>query len=202
MTKQDYLKDLSEIKNIMTKSTRFISLSGLSGVMAGIYALIGAGYAYWLVNNSAGGYLILDGTVFNIILLDLALIALFTVVTALILTIRKARQNGEKLFDKTALRATINFLIPLVAGGLYILIILNQERYGQTAALMLLFYGFALVNASKFTLGQIKYLGYIEILLGLFCALVPSYGFWFWVLGFGIMHIVYGTIMYFKYDRN
>jgi len=202
MTRQDYLKDLSEIKNLMNKSSRFISLSGLSGIMAGIYALIGALYAYWLVTTSVKGYLILDGKTFNIILLDLFLIAFCTVLTAVFLTARKAKKNGESVFDKTGLRAMINFLIPLITGGIYILIILNQQKYGQTGALMLIFYGLALVNASKYTLGQIKYLGYVEIGLGLICAIVPGYGFWLWVLGFGVMHIIYGVIMHFKYDAK
>ena len=202
MTDQDYLKDLSEIKSLMNKSSRFISLSGLSGIMAGIYALIGSAYAYWLVTSSQRGYLILDGKVFNIILLDLFLIASCTIVTAIFLTVRKAKKNGERVFDKTGLRAMVNFLIPLVAGGVYILIILNQQKYGQTGALMLIFYGLSLVNASKYTIGQIKYLGYIEIILGLICAIFPGYGFWLWVLGFGVMHIIYGVIMHFKYDTK
>jgi len=202
MTQQDYLKDLSEIKNLMTKSSKFMSLSGLSGIMAGVYALIGAAYAYWLVTKSVRGYLILDGTIFNLILIDLFLIAFFTIATAIFLTTKKAKQNGEKLFDKTAISAVTNFLIPLIAGGTYLLIILNQQKYGQTAALMLIFYGLALVNASKYTLSKIQYLGYIEIILGLICAVIPGYGFWIWVLGFGVMHIVYGTFMHFKYDRK
>ena len=202
MTQQDYLKDLTEIKHLMNKSSRFISLSGLSGIMAGIYALIGAAYAYWLVTTSVKGYLILDGRIFNIVLLDLFLIAFCTVVTAVFLTVRKAKKNCESVFDKTGLRAMLNFLIPLVTGGIYILIILNQQKYGQTGALMLIFYGLALINASKYTLGYIKYLGYTEIGLGLICAFLPGYGFWLWVLGFGVMHIVYGIIMHFKYDAK
>ena len=83
----------------------------------------------------------------------------------------------------------------------FILIILNQERYGHTAALMLIFYGLALINASKYSIGDIRYLGFTQIILGLICALMPSYGFWFWVIGFGFMHIIYGSMMHFKYDR-
>lgn len=93
-------------------------------------------------------------------------------------------------------------MVPLITGGIYILIILKQERYGHTAALMLIFYGLALISASKYSIGDIRYLGFTEIILGLICALMPSYGFWFWVLGFGVMHIIYGTLMHFKYDRK
>lgn len=201
MDSKKYLEDLSEIKELMQKSSRFISLSGLSGILAGVYALIGAAAAYILVTNSTRDYLILDGYIFRLVLLDLFLIAFLSIATAIFLTTRKARKNGEKVWDTSSRRLVINFLLPLVTGGLYILIILNQQKYGQTAALMLIFYGLALVNASKYSIGDIRYLGYTEILLGLICALFPGYGFWLWVTGFGIMHILYGFIMYFKYDR-
>ncbi|MDT0556735.1 hypothetical protein [Patiriisocius hiemis] len=196
MSEQDYLKDISEIKNLMNRSSRFISLSGMAGIMAGVYAIIGAAVAYWLVANSGREYLILDGYVFRLILLDLFLIAALSIITAIILTTRKAKKNGEKVWDASSRRLLINFLIPLVAGGLYILIILQQQKYGQTGALMLIFYGLALLNASKYSIGHVRYLGITEIILGLICALFPGYGFWLWVLGFGVMHIIYGSLMY------
>lgn len=202
MNSKDYLKDISEIKNMMNKSSRFISLSGLSGVLAGIYALIGAAIAYYIVDNSVRGYLILDGNVFRICVAILLTVAALSVSTAIVLTTKKAKKQGAKIWDNTSKRLVINFLIPLITGGLYILIILNQQKYGQTAALMLIFYGLSLVNASKYSIGDIRYLGFIEILLGLICALFPGYGFWLWVAGFGLMHIIYGTWMHFKYDKN
>ena len=202
MESKDYLKDISEIKDMMNKSSRFISLSGLSGILAGIYALIGAAIAYWLVTHYSYGTLKLDGWVFRTCLLILALVALFSIVSAIFLTTRKAKKNNEKVWDSSSKRLILNFLIPLLTGGIYILIILGQEKYGQTGALMLIFYGLALVNASKYSIGDIRYLGFIEIILGLICACLPGYGFWIWVIGFGVMHIVYGTIMYFKYDKR
>ena len=200
MSNQDYLKDISEIKNLMNKSSRFISLSGLSGILAGVYALIGAAFTYYLVTNYSYGTLMLDGWVFRTVILILFMIAFLSVITGIILTTRKAKKTGEKIWDKSSRRLLFNFLIPLVAGGLYTLIILWQGKYGQTGGLMLIFYGLALVNASKYSIGDIKYLGFIQITLGLIAALYPGYGFWLWVIGFGIMHIVYGTWMHFKYD--
>ncbi len=201
MDSKDYLKDISEIKNLMSKSSRFISLSGLSGILAGVYALIGAAIAYWLVENYSYGVLTLNGWVFRYCIAILATVALLSIVTALILTTKKAKKQGSKIGDSTSRRLVINFLIPLVVGGLYILTILNQGKYGQTGGLMLIFYGLALVNASKYSIGDIRYLGFIQITLGLIAAFFPGYGFWLWVLGFGIMHIIYGTWMYFKYDK-
>ena len=201
MSNKDYLKDINEIKNLMNKSSRFISLSGLSGILAGVYALIGAAITYYIVANSVRGYLILDGNVFKICTAILIMVAVLSIGTGIFLTTKKAKKNGEKIWDNSSKRLVVNFLIPLIVGGLYILIILNQERYGHTAALMLIFYGLALINASKYSIGDIRYLGFTEIILGLICALMPSYGFWFWVIGFGFMHIIYGSIMHFKYDR-
>ncbi len=202
MNSEDYLKDISEIKNLMNKSSRFISLSGLSGIMAGVYALIGAAFAYWLVLNHSSGTLLLDGWVFRYALLDLFLVLIASVGTAILLTTKKAKKNSVKIWDPTTRRLLASFIVPLIAGGIYVIIILSQGRYGQTGGLMLLFYGFALINASKYTYGNIKYLGYIEIILGLLASYFIGYGFWFWVLGFGVMHIVYGILMYFKYEKK
>jgi len=199
---KDYLKDITEIKQMMNKSSRFISLSGLSGVLAGVYAIIGAAVAYWLVSNYSYGTLLLDGKIFRLVLLDLFLVAAFSIITGIILTTRKAKKQGVKIWDATSRRLVFNFLTPLVSGGLYILIILSQQKYGQTGGLMLIFYGLALISASKYSIGDIRYLGIIEVILGLVAALFPGYGFWLWVLGFGVMHIIYGTWMHFKYDVN
>ena len=202
MSTEEYLKDISEIKSLMNKSSRFISLSGLSGILAGIYALIGAGIAYWLVENYSKGRLLLSGQVFNLIVLDLVLVLVLSIGTAILLTTKKAKKNNEVFWDATTKKLLTSFLIPLIAGGLYILIILSQGKYGQTGALMLVFYGISLYNASKHTLSYVKYLGFTEIILGLISAIYPGDGFWFWVVGFGFMHIIYGSLMYFKYDRK
>ena len=196
MSDQDYLNELSEIKSLMNRSTRFISLSGLSGIMAGIYALIGAGLSLAFVNPTHENYINLSSWNFKLMLILLGSVALLSVGTALILSMRKAKKNGEQLWDATTQRLLINFLIPMVTGGIYIIIKLQSQHYGLTAALMLIFYGLALVNASKYTVGNIRYLGYAQLILGLICAAMPGFGFWFWVLGFGIFHIVYGSMMY------
>ncbi|GAA4959454.1 hypothetical protein [Algibacter aquimarinus] len=202
MESKDYLKDISDIKDMMNKSSRFISLSGLSGILAGVYALIGASIAYWLVTTYSNGILTLDGWVFKTCLFTLFMVAVLSIVTGIILTTIKAKKHDAKIWDTTSRRLVFNFLIPLIAGGLYILIILSQGKYGQSGGLMLIFYGLALVNASKYSIGDIRYLGYVQIILGLIGAWEPGYGFWLWVLGFGIMHIIYGTWMYLKYDRK
>ena len=202
MSENDYLKDISEIKNLMNRSSRFISLSGLSGIFAGIYAIIGAVIAYLYLFPKPGEYLTLHSWNFKLLLALLASVAILSVITAYLLTTQKAKRNNEKIWDATTRRLLVNFLVPLVTGGIYIVIKLNSQHYGLSASLMLIFYGLALVNASKYTIGNVKYLGYAEITIGLLCAALPGYGLWFWLLGFGVFHIIYGSIMYLKERKN
>lgn len=194
MSEQDYLNDISEIKNLMNRSSRFISLSGLSGIFAGIYALAGAAIAYTFLLPK-GDFVVLHSWNFRMLIVLLIAVAILSVGTAFLLTTRKAKKHNAKIWDATTRRLLLNFLIPLVTGGVYILIKLNSQHYGLTASLMLIFYGLALVNASKYTIGNVKYLGYVEIVAGLICAAFPGYGFLFWIFGFGVMHIIYGSIM-------
>ena len=202
MSEQDYLKDISEIKNLMNRSSRFISLSGLSGIFAGIYAIIGAAIAYAYLFPKPGEFLTLHSWNFKLLLVLLASVLLLSIITAYLLTTQRAKRNNEKIWDTTTRRLLINFLIPLITGGIYIIIKLNSQHYGLTASLMLIFYGLALVNASKYTIGNVKYLGYAQIITGLICAALPGYGFWFWLLGFGLFHIIYGSIMYLKERKS
>jgi hypothetical protein len=201
MESNKYLDDLSSIKDLMNRSSRFISLSGLSGIMAGVYALVGAAVTYLFFLPKEGEYLTLHSWNFRIIIGILVTVAVLSVVTAFLLTSKKAKQNNEKVWDATTKRLLISFLVPLVTGGIYILIKLSSQHYGLTGALMLIFYGLALINASKYTISNIQYLGYTELILGLICAALPGYGFWFWILGFGVLHIIYGSLIYFKEEN-
>ncbi|MFD0796763.1 hypothetical protein ACFQZJ_04775 [Maribacter chungangensis] len=201
MDSKKYLDDLSSIKDLMSRSSRFISLSGLSGIMAGLYALAGATITYVFLLPKNGEFLTLHSWNFKIILGILIAVAALSVITAFLLTSKKAKKNKEKIWDATTKRLLVSFLVPLVAGGIYILIKLSSQHYGLTGSLMLIFYGLALINASKYTISNIQYLGYAELILGLICAALPGYGFWFWILGFGVFHIIYGSLIYFKEEK-
>lgn len=206
MAEKDYLKDISEIKDIMSKSTRFLSLSGLSGILAGVYALIGAYVANMLLAGYDGNYMtnesMLPIGILEIILVVVGLVvALLSFISGYILTKRTAKKNNEKIWTPLSKQLLLHFLIPMVAGGLFILLLINNGYYGLVAPLTLIFYGLALVSASKFTLGLIKYLGLIEIILGLLAFYFYGNGLLFWALGFGVLHIVYGAFMHFKLNK-
>ena len=202
MDKKDYLQDLSEIKRIMSSSTRFLSLSGLSGVFAGVYALIGAFLAKQLLENY-NNYDHTRNTVnpnnMELKLIAIALlVALFSIITAYILTKKKAAKDGKSIWNETTKRLLFHFFIPLAAGGIFSLTMLNQGFYGLIAPITLIFYGLALVNASNFTFSNVKYLGIAEVILGLISLNYIGYGLYFWAVGFGLFHIIYGMIMFVK----
>ncbi|CAN5166343.1 hypothetical protein BH23BAC2_BH23BAC2_19890 [soil metagenome] len=206
-TEDKYIKDITEIRSMMERSTKFLSLSGLSGIMAGIYALVGAYIAHRLFYTDNGSvlYNTIDrgertAEVENLIILALVILVL-AVGTAIVLSLKKSRKDGEKLWNPAARRVVINMAIPLVTGGVFILILISKELFGFLAPASLIFYGLALVNASKFTFEEIKSLGLVQVILGLLAFYFIEFGLLFWALGFGLMHIVYGIVMHLKYEK-
>jgi hypothetical protein len=206
MTQKNYLKEISEIKSIMNKSSRFISLSGLSGILAGIYALIGVTIAIYILRNyknSDSGVSLIPISYLEFIFIAIALVVLISsILTALILSAKKAKKSGEKLWDATSKRLLINFSIPLFTGGFFSLVLYQNNLIGLIAPSTLIFYGLACLNASKYTLGDIRYLGIVNIVLGLIATQFIGYGLYFWGIGFGVLHIIYGTVLYNKYDKK
>jgi hypothetical protein len=203
-------EDLQTIRDIMERSSKFLSLSGLSGIFAGICALAGAAIAWFYFLDSghvANGELIpgRSGSFASGILLNLALDAMLVLGIAFLGSIyfsrRKAKKAGMPLWNHATRRVLVHLLIPLATGGIFILILALRNNLELAASVMLIFYGLSLVNAGKFTFGEIHYLGLIEIGLGILAGFLVDYSFLFWTIGFGLMHIVYGTFMYFRYER-
>ena len=203
MKEEKYIEDLKEIKDMMSRSSKFISLSGLSGVFAGMFGLIGAFMAYRTVyeNQDYLGYRVAVINKESITsLLIIAIVTLsFSILAGIYFTSRKAKKSKQQLWDLQTRRLVINLLIPLATGGILCLMLLFQGYVGIVAPLTLIFYGLALVNASKYTLSEIRSLGIVEIILGLVAMYFIGYGLLFWSLGFGILHIVYGIIMHVRY---
>ena len=215
------LQTLEDIKQLMTKSSRFISLSGWSGVAAGTCALIGA----WLANNAIHndtGFVngneqrelhhtnnigLGDGPdLQNYLNNTLIQIALGVLIAALVLgfffTYLRSRKTNAPIWGITAKRVLINVSIPMIVGGIFLLKLIDNEIYGLIAPGCLIFYGLGLLNASKYTLAEVRYLGYAQILLGIISLQMVGNGLLFWALGFGVLHILYGAFMWWKYERS
>lgn len=210
-----HLEHLAEIRVLMERSTRFLSLSGLSGVWAGGCALAGVAVVYAFLEitpfTAAGGSFYFDkaihtnkwGMDYKSVFL---LIAIMVLAAALAggwyFTARKARLRGERIWDATSRRLLVALAIPLFTGGVFCLALLFRGYVSLLAPCTLIFYGLALVNGSKYTLRDVEYLGLSQAVLGLLGVFYPGYGLEIWSLGFGVLHIAYGLWMYFKYDRG
>lgn len=203
MNQDKYKQDLQDIKDIMNRSSRFISLSGLSGIFAGLFALGGAYAAYQTVYAGQDYLSYRHAIITRESLMTLLIIALVTLALSIgagiFFTSRETRKQNEKVWDHQTRRLLINLAIPLVTGGIVCLILLLKGFVGIIAPLTLIFYGLALVNASKYTLNAVRSLGIIEILLGVISLQFIGYGLLAWAVGFGVLHIVYGTMMQLKY---
>jgi len=198
---ENYLQDIQDIRKMMDKSSQFLSLSGLSGVMAGVYALLGS-FAIRHIAIVNYGHITLESYSFRLILAIGGAVLFLSVATAYALTLRKARKRGDTVFNSTSKRLAVNFMIPMVTGGLFALLLIRSQHYGLIAPITLIFYGLACVNASKYTLRDVRYLGLTIIVIGLVATYFIGYGLEFWALGFGVCHILYGSVMYFKYERK
>jgi hypothetical protein len=207
---QQSLDDLQHIKKMMERSSRFISLSGLSGISAGLCALIGAWVAHpyvfgerdFVINlnrDFQGDYSFIVNT-YLFWIATATFVAAFT--SAFFFTWLKSKKDGTPIWGNTAKRLLINVSIPVAVGGLFLFRMLHYGTFGLVAPGCLIFYGLGLINASKYTLDEIRYLGYVQIILGIINLWFVGYGLYFWAMGFGVMHMAYGVYMWMKYERK
>ncbi|GHT62782.1 hypothetical protein FACS189451_07960 [Bacteroidia bacterium] len=193
-------EDIKAIREMMEKSSKFLSLSGLSGVVAGVTALIGAAFAYF--------YLLRDPSLTDytrtqevlILLADALLVLTVSIGFGVYFSWKKAKKNHRKLLNSVTKLVLYHLAIPLITGGIFSLVFLLRDNIDMVASATLIFYGIALVSASKYTFDEIQYLGLTEIVLGLLSAIFMHKGVIFWSVGFGLCHIFYGLAMYIKYD--
>ncbi|RYD82941.1 MAG: hypothetical protein EOP53_02275 [Sphingobacteriales bacterium] len=209
--KEKHLQDITEIRQLMERSSRFLSLSGFSGILVGIFALIGAAAAYWYLDmdfnlaryydytRDANGQVNRD--FYTFFFTDALLVLAASLGVAYYYSSKNARRRGTTIWDGPAKRLIINLMLPLIAGGFFCLILLYHGLVGLVAPVTLLFYGLALLNASKYTYDDIRALGLCEMALGLLAAFYLGYGLLFWAIGFGVLHIIYGVLLYRKYER-
>lgn len=201
---KDFIGDISAIRAMMERTSKFLSLSGWAGVMAGIYALAGVWIAVEVLhfNPDQYAYPIIeqDGQLGKLIMLA-AIILILAIGTAIGLSTRKAQHRKEAIWNATSRRMVMSMAVPLVTGGLLILIFAANGLLGLVAPLTLIFYGLALYNAGTLTFSEIRILGLSEIILGIVGICFVNYGLVCWAIGFGVLHIVTGVYLYYKYER-
>ena len=207
MNQKDILKEIGQIRSMMEKSSKFMSISGLSGVLIGCLALLGAIWAYLMVYGTKNlfgyrDYYVLDEQVlWKLILLALLILAV-SISIGIIMAKSKARKVGQSIWNPTSKALLKAMAIPLLTGGLFSIILISKGVFGLVSSTLLIFYGLSLTAASVFTFREVRVLGILEIILGLLALTFPGYGVLFWAIGFGVLHIVYGLIVHKKYERK
>ena len=206
MNQNDIIKEIGQIRSLMEKSSKFMSISGLSGVLIGSYALIGAFLGYITVYgfNSAFGYrdyYVNDIAVIYKLILIASIVLIFSIVTGVWMANRKAIKIGQSIWNPTSKSLFKSISVPLMTGGIMSVILVCRGEYGLIASAMLVFYGLALHAAGSFSFKELRYLGILDILLGLLALCLPGYGIYFWAIGFGVLHIIYGLIVHQRYEK-
>ncbi|OIN58585.1 hypothetical protein [Arsenicibacter rosenii] len=209
---REHLQTLTEIRSLMERSSKFLSLSGLSGVFAGVVALMGAAAVYWRLDLHYTAYTSYDGTqilfsdakqdIVRFLMLDGFIVLLVALIGGSLFTIRKARKQGMSIWNTTSKRLLQALFTPLLAGGVFCLGLIHHDLIWLVFPATLVFYGLALLSASRYTVRDLHYLGICEIVLGLLSLFLTGYSLLTWAFGFGVLHIVYGMVMYFKYDAK
>lgn len=197
---RDYIEDIAEIRSIMERSSKFLSLSGGAGILAGLYALAGVWISF-SVYEFKPDRIFYSSSVLPELMILAFLILILALVTAIYFSWRKSQNNGQKIWNATSRRLLINMAVPLISGGILLLIVVSKGLLGLVPSLMLLFYGLALYNAGNYTISVVKLMGFVQIVLGLLSAGFIEYGMFLWAVGFGVVHIIYGIYMHFRYQR-
>jgi hypothetical protein len=203
------IEDIKTIRKMMEESSRFLSLSGLSGIFAGLLAITGALIAYFLILKN--GSIRYDDYVSSLsgqetqslrwkLIADAVFVLALSVIISFYFSLQKAKREGKNFWTPVSRRLMMNLLIPLVTGGVFTIVLLIQNQMQLIVPGVLIFYGLALVNAGKFTYGEVFYLGILEIITGLVSAFFTGWGIIFWIIGFGLLHIIYGVALYRKYE--
>lgn len=203
-SERDYKNDIAEIRSMMERSSKFLSLSGLSGVMAGIYALAGSWVVYHYFDFNPQQFRYAESNFrqsLSGVLITAVVVLILAIGTAMLFSYKKAQRENRQIWNATSRRLISNMAAPLLAGGLLIMLLLSNGFIALTIPLTLIFYGLALYSAANFTFTDIRFLGLIQIVLGLTAVWFIEYGLLIWALGFGIIHIGYGIYMHIRYER-
>ncbi len=196
-------EDLRHIREMMEKSSRFISLSGLSGVGAGFVGLFTGITAMFWISDYAPLYEVTDFNQNEAVLMKLIVLGVGALLLAVFFgcffTLIKSKRLGIPVWTATTKRVLVQLALPLVVGGIFVLALLQYQLYGLVAGTTLIFYGLALTNVERYTFSDIKILGILEIILGCIALFWIGKGLVLWTIGFGVLHILYGIILYKKY---
>lgn len=212
MEEKEVRQTLNDIREMMSKSSRFQSVSGWSIIIVGLYAAVASamaaaviGVGDWLPgfeNLHRYANLNTPSRIRTAALIAIGLLALSLLTVFVFAIVKSKRHHLRFALDKRMMQMLLDFFVPLAAGGLLSMALVMQGHYGLTSSIMLLFYGLALINCSHYTYPVLRYLGYAELLIGVVDCFTMSHALLFWFLGFSVMHILFGIVYVLMFERD
>ena len=181
----------------MQQNSSYFSLSGLSGILVGIYGLLTVYMVHMLTSTYGDGF---DGSSqLPIALLEIGILVLAVVmilvalITLRIRAKRSAKKHNEKLWSPFSKKLRFHTLILLLLFIVILAVVANKGYYSIITPLMLLLYGIFLLNLSRLV-GRLRYLAFAELILATIAYFIYDKELLFLGLGFGIFHIIYGIV--------
>jgi len=176
---------------------KILSLMGWPGIYLGFVGTVGALVANSIVESPIG-----ELEKLRFLMIDAAVVGVLAVAAAAFLSARRLKRAGLSMWGSDSRGVVLELTVPLLTGAVFCYVLLLNRMYLAVPGSLLLFYGLALAAAAKFGHFEIRVLGVVEIALGFAALAFPVHALMYWAMGFGIAHILYGSLIYFKYELS
>ena len=181
------MDNLRFIRETMERSTSFTAVSGVAGMIMGAVAMVAAVVASTRRTPEAW-------------LLTWLIAALVAGLAALWAMIRKARASGVSLLSGPGSKFALFFTPPIVVGALLTAALVRVDLLSVLPGAWLLLYGTAVVSGGAFSVRIVPMMGVGFMLVGALALFAPpAWGDEFMAVGFGVLHIVFGLVIWRKH---
>jgi hypothetical protein len=175
------IEDLRFIRRTMEGGAAFTAVPGWGGVGMGLTALAAAALA--AAQPSAEGWLLV-WIVEAVLAVAIGSVAIY----------RKARRAELPVLSGAGRKFVLSFLPPALAGAVLTVAIWQAGADSLLPGVWLLLYGAAVVTGGAFSVKIVPVTGICFMVLGVLALLAtPAAGDLFMAVGFGGLHIVFGT---------
>ena len=183
-------ENLRVIRELMERSTKYSTFSGLSGILAGLYSIVGCIVTSLLPAAST------DAPAFRIpFLVTWSLVIFCAVATDALLMKRRAARVGKRIVSRLGKQMIYAAGPGLGTGALLTLWLARHNLITSVYPVWMLCYGIAVCAVGQFSQREVKTLGVAFLLTGTLCLLVPGLGLGLMALAFGGFHIAYALVI-------
>ena len=187
---QEAYENLRMIRQMMERSTKHSSLSGFSGIIVGLWAIIGVAVTRLAVQPNRAHHWLAYIAEFAA---TWAAVLVLSILTDLLVTKRRAALVGKHVFSKLGTHIVGAAAPGFTAGFVLTMYLLQQQRIGEVYGFWMLSYGLAICAVGLFSVRPVLFLGWAFLLAGAATLFLPhAWGLGMMALSFGGFHIAYG----------